>query len=167
MGGQRRRAGFNTLSGMSFFQNIWKKIKEDHSPSVVDAPVEEEKSFRDSFMSMAEAGMEHIAALASLFLVEADESLQRIKCKAVCLCIGLFLLFFGYVFGFLAVTVLLEGWMGLLWALVSVAGFHLVVGGILLCVAIRKKAGPFAPETVNELKSDYECLQIAIKENKS
>lgn len=131
-------------------------------------PPVEEPGLRVTLASLFAAGADHVAALFSLFLLEASDVVRRLKGKIVCLVVGIFLLFIGYLFACVLLTMYLkERFDDVILALACVGGAHLLFGVIFLCIGIWKRLGPFAPETIQELKTDYECLQIAIKENKN
>lgn len=151
---------------MDFLKNIWNKVVGEAEPEVPQ-PQPDDKSLGSSIASIFAAGADHVSALFSLFLVEMADVVQRLKGKLICLVFGGLFLLIGYLFGLTALSVYLGTMFELHWVLLCIAGFHLVAGLIALLVASKKRLGPFAPETVNELKSDYECLQIAIKENRN
>ncbi len=121
-----------------------------------------------SMSMILSSGLDHVHALFSLFLLELGEAAERLRGKAICLAVGVFLLFFTYIFFCVTVTVLLELWMGsLLLACCIMFALHLVGVVVTFVMASRIKVGPVAPETLQEIQSDYECLQIAIKESRN
>lgn len=121
-----------------------------------------------SLSMIVSAGLDHVHSLFSLFLLEMEEAAERVRNKAVCLAAGVFLLFFTYIFFCVTVTVLLNGWLNSLLMACGVMFLLHVIGVVIAFVtASRIKVGPIAPETRQELQSDYECLQIAIKESRN
>lgn len=121
------------------------------------------------FLSMIlSAGLDHAHSFFSLFLLELGEAAERLRGKAICLAAGVFLLFFTYIFFCITATVLLNIWLhSLLLACTIMFALHLIGVVVAFVLASRIKVGPVAPETLQELQSDYECLQIAIKESRN
>lgn len=153
---------------MDFLHNIKNKVVSYFAEGHDDgSPEETGKPVGTSIADLCSAGMDHFSALGSLFLIEMAETIKRLKARFICLVIGLFFLVLGYLFACAGLVVYLAELIDPLEAVLAVAGFHLLVGLIVFGYAVCRKTGPVAPETVNELKSDYQCLQIAIKESRN
>lgn len=153
---------------MDFLHNIKDKVTsylaDRQDPEQPDEAV---KPLGTSIADLCAAGMDHCSALGSLFMIEMAATLKRLKAKFICLVLGLLFVLLGYLFGCAGLVIYLANHIELLWAVLAVAGFHVFAGLIVLAYAVCRKTGPLAPETVNELKSDYQCLQIAIKESRN
>lgn len=157
-----------TGTTMEFLKNILGKLTNGKSGGEEVAPSVEEPGLGTTLVSLFESGSDHVASLCSLFLMEVADIIRRFKGKLVCLIIGLFLLFVGYLLScVLLVTYLEEVLHNVVLAWACVAGGHVVLGLIFLCIGVWRRLGPLAPGTTQELKNDYECLRIAIKENKN
>ena len=147
---------WNKLSG--FISNLHtSESKELHS--------EESESF--SVRNMLIHGMDHFRSLGSLFLLELEETAEKARVKLVRLLIAAGLLIVGYLILCVFLIALISLWLGFVWASAIVGAIHLIAGGILLYAGIKVKLTPILPATLEEINTDYTCLQIVIKANRN
>ncbi|MEG2970017.1 MAG: phage holin family protein [Akkermansia sp.] len=150
---------------MSILSKLWGFVSAPASREVdADSPIERETPTLRQTLSQV---LDHIRTLATLFVVEVEEAADRAKVKLLRLILAAGLLIVGYLLlcGF-AVAVL-EIWVGMIGALGILAAIHLITGGIFLYIGLKSKIGPILPSTLDEINTDYTCLQIAIKENRN
>lgn len=152
---------------MKFVKNIWNKISGKSGYEEEEVVIEEKKPLRSIIAGFVESGVEHIVSLGELFSLELQELTGRLKCKIICFLLGFFFMLIAYFCACVALIVFLGRWMDVLWAVLCVCGGHALIGGGLLLTAALRKIGPVAPKTTNEIKSDYQCLRLFIKENKN
>jgi hypothetical protein len=156
---------------MSFISKIISYIpfspSEEVTEESIDVEAETQTSLYTALMNGLSAGADHLSALSSLFLVEVGEAGERLRSKFVLLIVAAFVLVVGYLFTCVTLTILLATWIGWLYSALAMALLHLVIGGIALIVGVKRKVGPIAPQTVQELQVDYQCLKIATQESKN
>ncbi len=108
----------------------------------------------------------HAESLLELFRLELREFGQRQVRRVVAIVLGIGLLMVSYLLFCAALCVLLSLWMPLLAAVASVFGLNALAGAAILVAGLRMRTGPLAPATRQELKTDFQCLKIAIGENR-
>ncbi len=108
----------------------------------------------------------HAESLLELFRHELREFGQRQARRLVLIVAGLGLLMVSYLLFCAALCVLFSLWMHWLAAVAIVFFLNLLAGGIALLVGLRMRVGAPAPATLQELKTDYQCLKIAIGGNR-
>ncbi len=108
----------------------------------------------------------HAESLLELFRLELGEFGQRQLRRVVFVALGAGLLLVSYLLLCAALCVLLSLWMHPLAAVGIVLAINVLAGGICLVAGLRVRAGPLAPATRQELKTDFQCLKIAIGENR-
>ncbi len=108
---------------------------------------------------------EHLGALAELFAVELQEYMQA-QTKRICLLAAACVLLGGaYLVACALLSVLLQYWLGWPGALAAVLGLHVLGAWVLVALARKYGSAKFAPATVQELKNDWQCLELMIKSN--
>ncbi len=110
--------------------------------------------------------VEHAESLLQLFRLELREYGARQARRLVAIVAGVGLLLVAYLLLCAALCVLLSMWTGLLAAVCIVFLLNALLGVTALLYGLRTPAGPVAPATTNELKTDLQCLKILIGENK-
>ena len=111
--------------------------------------VEEKEEGMAMVRSLRETGtaaLAHAEALAALLKLELKEASSRLGKKTAFLLMGAFMAFFGYLFLWCLLTVVMA----------AAAGFILFN---------RTHVTPIAPATAEELKTDLSCLQMALKKS--
>lgn len=148
---------------------IWNRLAGFFSspPSVEDGDGLPEKSATSSVRHMLLQGMDHIRALGALFVLELEEAAEKAKIKLVRMIVAAGLLIVGYLILCVFLIALLYLWIPLVWALAVIGSIHFIAGGILLYAGMKVKLTPVLPATLEEINTDYTCLQIAIKENRN
>ncbi len=125
---------------------------------------EDRQSVFERSLGLLRALGTHASALALLFRIELREYRRRKVRYCVLLAAGFFLLLLAY----LAMWAALLLWLGPSWgyALCALAfcALHAVSGLVVLAAAFRAKPGSPAPQTLNELKEDCECLRMTLGE---
>lgn len=108
---------------------------------------------------------EHLGALTELFVLELQEYMQA-QVKRMCLLAAACVLMGGaYLAAGALLTVLLQYWLGWPGALAVVLVLHLLTAWLLVALAGKYGRKPFVPSTVQELKNDWQCLELMIKTN--
>lgn len=108
---------------------------------------------------------EHLGALTELFAIELQQYMQA-QVRRICLLAAACVLLAGaYLTACALASVLLHYWLGWPGALAVVLGLHLLIAWLLVVLAGRNGRQPFAPATVQELKNDWQCLELMIKSN--
>lgn len=125
------------------------------------------EGMKQAVCEMIEAGLEHAQGLAALCSLELGESLQRVIQRLLLLLVVVVLALFAYIFLCAAVLLLLALWVGWIWACTIMFVLHLTGCLVAWKFFSRISVSPLLPKTVQELKSDYECLRILIKRNKN
>ena len=108
----------------------------------------------------------HAESLLELFRVELKEFGQRQARRVALIVAGVGLLLVAYLLLCAALCVLLSLWLPLLAAIGIVFFINVLAGAVLLAVGRRMRSGPLAPATLQELKTDYQCLKISIGESR-
>lgn len=148
---------------------IWNRLSAFFagSPNLESEADSSDESRAYSVRHMLLQGMEHIRALGALFLLELEEAAEKAKIKLVRMVIAAGLLIVGYLILCSFLIALISLWLPLIWALAIIGGIHFIAGGILLYAGMKVKLTPVLPATLEEINTDYTCLQIAIKENRN
>ena len=76
-----------------------------------------------------------------------------------------FLAFFGYLFLWCLLTVVMAYFWGIIAGLAVTTGFHLLAAAAGFILFSRTHVTPIAPATAEELKTDLSCLQMALKKS--
>ncbi len=108
----------------------------------------------------------HVESLLELFRLELREFGRRQARRVAAIVLGVGLLLVSYLLFCVVLCVLLSLWMHLLAAVAIVFAINVLAGGTALAVGLRMRAGALAPATMQELKTDFQCLKIAIGENR-
>ena len=120
--------------------------------------VEEKEEGMAMVRSLRETGtaaLAHAEALAALLKLELKEASKRLGKKTALLLMGAFMAFFGYLFLWCLLTVVMAYFWGIIAGLAVTTGFHLLAAHVT----------PIAPATAEELKTDLSCLQMALKKS--
>lgn len=78
---------------------------------------------------------------------------------------GVFMAFFGYLFLWCLLTVVMAYFWGIIAGLAVTTGFHLLAAAAGFILFSRTHVTPIAPATAEELKTDLSCLQMALKKS--
>lgn len=148
---------------------IWDKlsgfIPNSHAAGGETVHLDESESC--SVRNMVSQGMDHIRSLGALFLLELEEAAEKARIKLVRMLVAAGLLVVGYLILCAFFVALISLWLDVVWALAIVGAVHFIAGGILLYAGMQVKLAPVLPATLEEINTDYTCLQIAIKENRN
>lgn len=108
---------------------------------------------------------EHLSALAELFALEISQYL-KIQTIRTLLCLAAALVLCTAYLGFWAFTAAmlapLTGWAG---AIGLSCAANIIVAILLLLIAAKLKPGAVAPDTVKEVKNDWQCLQLLLRQD--
>ena len=124
--------------------------------------VEEKEEGMAMVRSLRETGT---AALAALLKLELKEASNRLGKKTAFLLMGVFMAFFGYLFLWCLLTVVMAYFWGIIAGLAVTTGFHLLAAAAGFILFSRTHVTPIAPATAEELKTDLSCLQMALKKS--
>lgn len=111
------------------------------------------------------AALAHAEALAALLKLELKEASKRLGKKTALLLMGAFMAFFGYLFLWCLLTVVMAYFWGIIAGLAVTTGFHLLAAATGFILFSRTHVTPIAPATAEELKTDLSCLQMALKKS--
>ena len=111
------------------------------------------------------AALAHAEALAALLKLELKEASKRLGKKTALLLMGAFMAFFGYLFLWCLLTVVMAYFWGIIAGLAVTTGFHLLAAAAGFILFSRTHVTPIAPATAEELKTDLSCLQMALKKS--
>ena len=111
------------------------------------------------------AALAHAEALAALLKLELKEASSRLGKKTAFLLMGAFMAFFGYLFLWCLLTVVMAYFWGIIAGLAVTTGFHLLAAAAGFILFSRTHVTPIAPATAEELKTDLSCLQMALKKS--
>ena len=89
----------------------------------------------------------------------------RLGKKTAFLLMGAFMAFFGYLFLWCLLTVVMAYFWGIIAGLAVTTGFHLLAAAAGFILFNRTHVTPIAPATAEELKTDLSCLQMALKKS--
>ncbi len=130
--------------------------------------VEEKEEGMAMVRSLRETGtaaLAHAEALAALLKLERKEASKRLGKKTALLLMGAFMAFFGYLFLWCLLTVVMAYFWGIIAGLAVTTGFHLLAAAAGFILFSRTHVTPIAPATAEELKTDLSCLQMALKKS--
>lgn len=130
--------------------------------------VEEKEEGMAMVRSLRETGtaaLAHAEALAALLKLELKEASSRLGKKTAFLLMGAFMAFFGYLFLWCLLTVVMAYFWGIFAGLAVTTGFHLLAAAAGFILFSRTHVTPIAPATAEELKTDLSCLQMALKKS--
>ena len=130
--------------------------------------VEEKEEGMAMVRSLRETGtaaLAHAEALAALLKLELKEASNRLGKKTAFLLMGVFMAFFGYLFLWCLLTVVMAYFWGIIAGLGVTTGFHLLAAAAGFILFSRTHVTPIAPATAEELKTDLSCLQMALKKS--
>ena len=98
---------------------------------------------------------------AALLATESKAALVQFLIAAICLVAGVLFFVFGYIFLLATMVVAIAHMANVswLWVALAAAGFHFVIGLILLLVAGTGIKRPIFRGTLEELKKDREWLK--------
>ncbi len=108
----------------------------------------------------------HAESLLELFRMELHEFGQRQARRVAAIVLGVGLLLVSYLLFCAGLCVLLSLWMDWLPAVAIVFCVNALAGGLSLIIGLKMRVGPLAPATQQELKTDIQCLKIAIGANR-
>lgn len=130
--------------------------------------VEEKEEGLAMVRSLRETGtaaLTHTKALGALLKLELKEASKRLGKKTALLLAGAFMTAFGYLFLWCLLTVVMAHFWGIIAGLAVTTGIHLLAAAVVLILFSRTHVTPIAPATVEELKTDLSCLQMALKKS--
>ncbi len=110
--------------------------------------------------------VDHAEALLELFRMELREFGQRQARRVAAIVLGVGLLLVSYLLFCAGLCVMLSLWMDWLPAVAIVFFANALAGALALGIGLKMRVGPLAPATQQELKTDFQCLKIAIGENR-
>ena len=120
--------------------------------------VEEKEEGMAMVRSLRETGtaaLAHAEALAALLKLELKEASSRLGKKTAFLLMGAFMAFFGYLFLWCLLTVVMAYFWGIIAGLAVTTGFHLLAAAAGFILFNRTHVTPIAPATAEELKTDF------------
>lgn len=104
--------------------------------------------------SLREAGaaaLSHLEALYGLLKLELGRSVQTgLGQKMALLLLAAFMAFFGYLFVWCLLTMIMAYYWNIIAGLAVTAGFHILVAAIALAMFSRIRVTPIAPATAEE-----------------
>lgn len=114
--------------------------------------------------SVAQRTVEHTSALGALLSAEVKEYAAHQVQRLIMVVLACVLLLGAYFVSCALLAVVLNMWLGLVWALGIVCLLNLLVA-IMLLRGVRRMGGKqLAPATVQELKNDWQCLKLLCQE---
>ena len=109
---------------------------------------------------------EHLGALAGLFALESREYLGHQCKKAVLWAVTIFCFGLAYLLGWVVLGLFLCTFLTPIAVVGIAAGFHLLVGVILLLVLNLPKPKEFAPESKALIQADIQCVKLLVNDKK-
>lgn len=132
-------------------------------------PIVEEKeegvAMARSLRETGAAVLSHLEALYALLKLELEEASKRLGKKTALLLLAVFMAFFGYLFLWCLLAMVMAHFWGIIAGLAVTAGIHLLIAAAALIMFSRIHITPIAPATAEELKTDLSCLQMALKKS--
>lgn len=131
-----------------------------------ETPAEYKRQAGEAFAGVREAAAqvsEHLGALADLFAAELQVYMKQQVRRMCYLAAACVLLAGAYLVACALLSVALHYWLGWLGALGTVLGVHVMGAVILVMAASRCRTQGIAPQTMNELKNDWQCLELMFK----
>ena len=114
---------------------------------------------------VAQRTLEHTSALGTLLSEEIKEYAAHQVKRIAMVVVACVLLLGAYFVSCAFLVVVLNLWVGIVWALGIVALLNLLVA-VWLLLRFRAMAGKqIAPATIQEIKNDWQCLKLLCKEN--
>lgn len=126
---------------------------------------EQVRAIVESGKGMAGRAVEHVDAMVELFTLELQEYVRCQVIRAILITLAALLLIGAYFITCAFVSVALHYWLGWLGALGTVLGAHLIIIVVLLLIARKQAQQQVAPQTIQEIKKDWECLKLLTKGN--
>ena len=126
---------------------------------------EQVRTIVQSGKDAAGRAVEHVDAMVELFTLELQNYIRCQVIRACLITVALLLLIGSYFILCALISVALHYWLGWLGSLGTVLGIHILLVVILLLIARKHANKQIAPQTVQELKKDWECLKLLTKGN--